>query len=51
MILVLTLAYLIILIHSEETMSINSRLSLLWVLANILVLDDLRRGSMVLPHS
>jgi len=51
MILLLTLAYLIILVLSEETMPISSRLSLLRVLANFLVLDDLRRGSMVLPHS
>ena len=44
----LTQSFLLI---CEEIMPINSRLNLFRVLANFLVLDNLCRGSMVLPHS
>jgi hypothetical protein len=40
---------LLILVHDKEPILINSCLDILRVHANILVLDGLRRGSMVFP--
>ena len=41
--------YIVILVNGKELILINSCLDMLRVHANILVLDGLRRGSMVFP--